>query len=370
MDPRLFSDSIVKLVSDDLVKEDQHRSKLSQCIVERLNIWHSIADRPLTLLLPKESSKENVLTVRFPKQYSSEGAIDISYAIEGLEAYSKNELEHIFIHVTLNFGGVDESVPKHPVIGWVNRYLTLQTSLSSGAGPYVLSIPLMEVCTPESSWKEADFYQMHEGDVFPSRSMQQLEAQMTVLYKKNPISSAETSIDIGNLRSLYFLKGLQSYVYRNLSQIPLFDTLTEDDLNYIISTSYPISLKARERVISQGAKGSSLFIALYGHLEAFVYGKNKELFIGSIQRGESFGEISFLTGAARSATVYAAAEGAIVLEISKERYQKVLDAHPELVIALAKTMKDHLSKQKELDMKLSISEPKSFCARIRTFFFR
>ena len=87
------------------------------------------------------------------------------------------------------------------------------------------------------------------------------------------------------------------------------------------------------------------------------------------KRGDIVGEVSLLTGAARTATVRAM-ESAIVYEIGKRQYQPIIKARPELIDELAVIMEKNMRNIREQRETYIIEkESAAIKGRIRRFFF-
>jgi CRP-like cAMP-binding protein len=94
-----------------------------------------------------------------------------------------------------------------------------------------------------------------------------------------------------------------------------------------------------ETVVRQGEEGDSLFINLSGNLEVFVDGQT----VGSLSRGDFFGEMSLLTGEKRRATVTAVDEVRLV-EISKEAIGPIIRSSPSVLEGLSAALETRLQR--------------------------
>jgi CRP-like cAMP-binding protein len=87
-------------------------------------------------------------------------------------------------------------------------------------------------------------------------------------------------------------------------------------------------------MIDQGAEGSSMFVLLHGAAHVSVSQNGAMIRVASLRMGDSFGEMSLLTGERRTATVRAE-DDCEVLEISKPAMAAVLREAPECVSKLS-----------------------------------
>jgi hypothetical protein len=89
-----------------------------------------------------------------------------------------------------------------------------------------------------------------------------------------------------------------------------------------------------EAVIRVGEASTALYLVAAGAVA--IEDRNRE--IGRITAGDCFGEMAFLTGAARTATVRATDAAAEVLELDERSLRSLLEDQPELAEGLAEKM--------------------------------
>lgn len=89
-----------------------------------------------------------------------------------------------------------------------------------------------------------------------------------------------------------------------LSRIWFFAELAESELGLLAQISQRRRYEARRVIVRQGDLDGDLYAVLKGHLKVTACDRHgKELVMNLMQPGEVFGEIAFLDGLARSATV-------------------------------------------------------------------
>jgi CRP-like cAMP-binding protein len=118
---------------------------------------------------------------------------------------------------------------------------------------------------------------------------------------------------------------------------PLFSSLNQSQLERLGAGSGRIRFGKGERIISQGATGNSMFILVTGSAEVWVEREGRTQSVGRLVSGDCFGEISFLTGEPRTATIIALID-CEVIEIRKEPIGNLLHEYPELAEALSETV--------------------------------
>ncbi len=118
---------------------------------------------------------------------------------------------------------------------------------------------------------------------------------------------------------------------------PLFACLKEEQLGQLVAGARTIHFGRGERVIEQGAEGSSMFVLLEGTAQVSVEQNGSSIRVGMLRAGDCFGEMSLLTGEQRTATVRAESD-CEVLEIAKPSMAKLLHDAPEYVSQLSELL--------------------------------
>jgi CRP-like cAMP-binding protein len=128
-------------------------------------------------------------------------------------------------------------------------------------------------------------------------------------------------------------------IREHLRRIGILSPLGDGDLDALLP-HVRLSVYGRgETVVRQGEEGDSLFVVLAGSLEVEVDQRN----VGSLSRGDFFGEMSLLTGEKRRATVRTIGEVRL-LEISKAALEPVIRAHPSVAEGLTTSLERRLEK--------------------------
>jgi small-conductance mechanosensitive channel/CRP-like cAMP-binding protein len=121
---------------------------------------------------------------------------------------------------------------------------------------------------------------------------------------------------------------------------PFFKCLSDHEVEGIVTGAKFAVFGRGERIVEQGAEGSSMFILLTG--EAGVYVRHEgngadPTRVATLSAGEYFGEMSLLTGEHRSATIVAASD-CEVLEIAKAHLARILQENGELLTNLSEML--------------------------------
>src|SRR5262249_20120697 len=106
-------------------------------------------------------------------------------------------------------------------------------------------------------------------------------------------------------------------------------------LRAVAENSFQKRFRPGEKIIAQGEYGHTMFVVVRGGVRVVVEledGSERE--VSRLDRpGQFFGELSLLSSAGRMATVVADTD-AILLEIEKQRVEKLGQARPEVIAAL------------------------------------
>ena len=128
-----------------------------------------------------------------------------------------------------------------------------------------------------------------------------------------------------------------------LEQVPIFRVLSSEQVVELAKTSRALTLGPTQRFVIQGQPGSSMFVIADGEVEVVVRQPDgHDIVVDTMGRGEVVGEMSLLTGEARSATVRAA-DGALVYEVGRRQFEPLLQANPQWIDELAEIIGHRLN---------------------------
>ncbi len=119
-----------------------------------------------------------------------------------------------------------------------------------------------------------------------------------------------------------------------LARIPLFETLSRQDLDGLSALLRPRRYMRGEVIFHQGDVGTSLLIVRKGQVAIRLSSpEGKEVILALLDRGDFFGELALLDGEPRS-TDAVAREETDVLSLQREDFQRFLDTRPQLAQGL------------------------------------
>jgi small-conductance mechanosensitive channel len=158
----------------------------------------------------------------------------------------------------------------------------------------------------------------------------------------------------------------------------MLSCLSEEEAADLVAKGILKVFGPREALVTRGEKGESMFLILEGSVE--VVGKMSEgprVVLATLSTGNSFGEMSLVTGEPRNATVRAVAD-VMVLEIRKDDISPLIAARPELAVSIGEVLESRQKSWEEgLNRAAEESGPKGVSAsaghqsivkRIRLFF--
>ena len=205
-----------------------------------------------------------------------------------------------------------------------------------------------------------------EGD---ERARDAVRSLIYYAFKRNNITipypiQVEMSADEGGLAPVH-----ASVDEGTLASAPLFSSLSSDERTALLAVAKPVQYAAGEAIVRQGRPGKSLFVVVRGEASVTLGGTHGE--VARLRRGGVFGEMSLLTGEARTATVTAATDCDLV-EIDADGFRSVVLANPsvlEQVTTGAASRREELDRHRESHAAVAstIEIRQSLLNRVRQF---
>ena len=161
---------------------------------------------------------------------------------------------------------------------------------------------------------------------------------------------------------------LQSDRERILSGIDLFAALSDTQRAQIAAATTMKTYGDDEAIVRQGDAGESMYVLSSGRVSVVLEPDRRE--VATIEKGGYFGEMSLLTGEARSATVVARGE-AVVLELNADAFRRMGVENPHAIEAVglaAVTRRAELDRARAAGRGAAVSDaPETFVARMKKF---
>jgi CRP-like cAMP-binding protein len=158
-----------------------------------------------------------------------------------------------------------------------------------------------------------------------------------------------------------------------LRRVPFLEPLSLGEQQQLAGRIHLQSFAAGETVLREGDEGDSLYLIADGEVEVQVGPEGQAQVVARLHAGDFFGEMSLMTGEARTATVVARGDCQFYV-ISKRAFESLLAGHEALVEAIGAKLD---ARRAELEATRSRSsddaeperaELQSLVGRIRRFF--
>lgn len=123
-----------------------------------------------------------------------------------------------------------------------------------------------------------------------------------------------------------------------IRQVPLFARLQDDDVAQLAALAHPKTFPKDHLLFERGDEGSEFLIVTHGRLKLILLNEDgRELTLTILGPYQSFGEVSLLDDAPRSASAVALSE-LRVLSISKRDFRGLLEKNPRVSLGLLTAM--------------------------------
>ena len=126
-----------------------------------------------------------------------------------------------------------------------------------------------------------------------------------------------------------------------LKRVPVFASCSDEQLHFIADRTRLVEYKKGEYVYQEGDAADAFCIVSSGRLRVFSRAGGSERTFTVLHNGDSFGEISLLTGETHSATVQALND-TLVLKLEKKDFDDVINRIPSLVLHLSRSLSKRL----------------------------
>jgi len=140
----------------------------------------------------------------------------------------------------------------------------------------------------------------------------------------------------------------ESEMFVSLAKVPIFASLSADQVRAIAKVTSLHDYKRGETVIRRGQRGEHLFVVLEGSVDVIREGKEgTESAIARLGQNDCFGEMSLLTGEPCSATVRAASTLKL-MSLHRGDFERLLDESLAISRALFTVLAQRLRKSNAL----------------------
>jgi signal transduction histidine kinase len=126
-----------------------------------------------------------------------------------------------------------------------------------------------------------------------------------------------------------------------LRKLPIFEGLSEHDLEWLYQQAVPVSIKTGETLIREGDPGDSAYIVVDGEFEIMKKSDQQDIVIAVRDEGAVIGEMALIDNAPRMATVRAVSDGSL-LKISDEVFFQLISNSTTAVLSVLRTVSARL----------------------------
>jgi CRP-like cAMP-binding protein len=142
-------------------------------------------------------------------------------------------------------------------------------------------------------------------------------------------------------------------VLGSLRTIPLFSSVSDEDLQTIASLLIERSFPKHKTIVEEGLSGDYMYVIQKGRVKVTkLSGDGREKILELLEEGSFFGEMSLLDSAPRSASVKALTDVRI-LALARNDFLNVLSRSPDLALAVIRELTQRLRQQDEQASSLS-----------------
>ncbi len=134
---------------------------------------------------------------------------------------------------------------------------------------------------------------------------------------------------------------------QDLRKSPLFQGLSDEELQKLMGMAEPVSLRAGDVLIKQGEPGDSAYVVMRGDFEVQKQSGQSLIKIDVRNPGDVVGEMALLSQTPRSASVIAKTDGE-TLRIPKEAFEKLLASSTTAAMAILHWVMARLTQNESL----------------------
>jgi len=140
-----------------------------------------------------------------------------------------------------------------------------------------------------------------------------------------------------------------------VKSVGFLSTLSEAELGALLARARRYAVQKGQQILAQGQDNASLFVVEEGVLHARRITNSRGVFLGRLEQGSCFGELSLFDPGPTAAAVHAASDS-VVVEISRSAFDDFIAQHPAAgVEILLRILKDVSGRLRRVDERLSDS---------------
>jgi len=113
-------------------------------------------------------------------------------------------------------------------------------------------------------------------------------------------------------------------------RIPFLSSLPEKEIRELIDRIEPQLFLPGQMIVEEGDSGDSIFVIKSGNATVVAHILGKEIELAALSAGDVFGEVAFLTGRPRTASVIAT-DKLEVIEFNRLLLEEIFERHPNIL---------------------------------------
>jgi CRP-like cAMP-binding protein len=132
-------------------------------------------------------------------------------------------------------------------------------------------------------------------------------------------------------------RGIPSDVIRHFQAVPLFASISKKGIRALVQAADEVDLSSGKVLVRENEWGRHLYVILRGTAEVTKEGKR----LRELVPGDFFGEMAFLSGARRTATITARSDMRVMI-LGPQQLEVILESEPILARRMLETMAKRL----------------------------
>jgi CRP-like cAMP-binding protein len=140
-------------------------------------------------------------------------------------------------------------------------------------------------------------------------------------------------------------RGIPSEVIRHFQAVPLFGSISKKGIRSLVQAADEVDVAAGKVLVREGEFGRHLYVILRGTAEVTMGNKR----VRELVPGDFFGEMAFLSGARRSATITARSDVRVMI-LGPNQLEVILEREPILARRMLQTMAQRIQSNERLSI--------------------
>lgn len=155
------------------------------------------------------------------------------------------------------------------------------------------------------------------------------------------------------------------WLFERLRKVDFLSYHSEEELTRLVSSMDALRVRAGETIVKQAQRGKAYYIIREGSVAVWAETPDGRKKLSSLAAGDSFGEVSVLTGEVCNATV-AAEEDSVLFALPPESLREVARSNPLLAERMAKAVSERKG-VRALGLEPAAGSSTDLLGRVRAF---